>query len=293
MQWYDLDKFLLGSNPVSFVPAEGKNYERDRMVTDLSIEIARRHQETGVPYLNFIYYYTTHADYEHPDEYSLFEPEIKGKVDFSDNNLKDRDREKLHNRYRNAIRFADSELERLVSAIKDMGAWNNTILIFTGDHGEELFEESTFGHNTNLNSYQTKVPLVMHIPGKAAIEIEKATSHMDVMQTLLGTISGPDLDAVPFQGRNMLTGDAGVVYIAKAHYQRPVAYAILDKGYKVIVNLDGGFLEVESISEEGDHDKMVSRDVSGEILGLIRQMQALKTVAPITDREQQARQGIH
>ena len=171
-------------------------------------------------------------------------------MDFSDEKLRGTDRQKLVNRYKNAIHYVDSELERLVTGLQETGAWDNTILVVTSDHGEEFFEENSFGHNSNLNEYQMRVPLLMHIPGKGNIDIEKLTSHMDVMQTVLGEIFNTAIEELPFQGRNMLSNDSGVVYVAKAHYQRPGAYAILDDEQKVVVNLQGGFLEIESVSSE-------------------------------------------
>jgi membrane-anchored protein YejM (alkaline phosphatase superfamily) len=246
------------------------------LVTDRSIEIARDHEKTEKPYMNFVFYYTTHADYEHPDTHTIFEPEIKGRVDYSDEKLRGRDRQKLVNRYRNAIHFVDSELERLVTGIKKTGAWDNTILIITGDHGEEFFEENSFGHNSNLNEYQMRVPLLMHIPGKGNIDIGKLTSHMDVMQTVLGEIFGTAIEELPFQGRNILSNETGVVYVAKAHYQRPGAYAVLGDEQKAIVNLHGGFLEIESVSPATDPSQGGDSEMRHGIIGLMKQIRELR-----------------
>jgi membrane-anchored protein YejM (alkaline phosphatase superfamily) len=276
MRWYDMEKFMLGKNPDTFLPEDGKNYERDKLVTDRSIEIARSHEKTGKPYLNFILYYTTHADYEHPDTHTIFEPEIKGRVDFSDEKLRGTDRQKLVNRYKNAIHYVDSELERLVKGLQETGSWDNTILVITGDHGEEFFEENSFGHNSNLNEYQMRVPLLMHIPGKGNIDIEKLTSHMDVMQTVLGEIFTSEIEEMPFQGRNILSDDSGVVYVAKAHYQRPGAFAILGNDQKVVVNLQGGFLEIESVSSDSGKGMEADSEMRSGIIGLLKQMRELR-----------------
>lgn len=276
MRWYDMEKFMLGKNPDAFLPEDGKNYERDKLVTDRSIEIARDHENTGKPYMNFVFYYATHADYEHPDAHTIFEPEIKGKVDYSDEDLRGKDRQKLVNRYKNAIHFVDSELERLVAGIQKTGAWDNTILIITGDHGEEFFEENSFGHNSNLNEYQMRVPLLMHIPGKGNIDIGKLTSHMDVMQTVLGEIFGPVIEEMSFQGRNILSNDSGLIYVAKANYQRPRAFAILGDDQKVIVNLQGGFLEIESVSPETNAGQDGDSKMRRGMVGLLKQIRELR-----------------
>jgi len=131
----------------------------------------------------------------------------------------------------------------------------------------------------------------MHIPENTVINIYKLTLHMDVMQTLPGVIAGPAFDAVPFQGMTILSGEYGVIYIAKAHYQLLTANAVSNCGYKAIVNVDGGFLEVESTSGPGNPGNNVLHDFSCEIIGLIEQTQGLKTASLTTGKKQQPRQG--
>jgi len=150
------------------------------------------------------------------------------------------------------------------------------MLIVTSDHGEELFEENTLGHNTNLNEYQIRVPFLMHIPGKGHIDTGKFTSHMDVMQTVLGEMFNTAIEELSFQGRNMLSSDSGVIYVAKAHYQRPGAFAILDAEQKVIVNLQGGFLEIESVSSAGETSQAGDSKEHRGIIGLLRQIRELR-----------------
>jgi membrane-anchored protein YejM (alkaline phosphatase superfamily) len=276
MRWYDQDRFLLGNNPEIYIAPEGKNYERDRQVTDKSINIARHHKKTGTPYFNLIYYYTTHADYEHPQSHSLFKPSITGKVDFADPALRGEKRSQLVNRYRNAIHYVDSELKRLVEGIMEAGAGEDTILVFTGDHGEEFYEDNTFGHNSNLNEYQTRVPLLVHVPGYGYNRVEKLTSHMDVMKTLLGFMSDAPIPDTYFQGRDMLSNETGAIYVAKAHYQKPTAYAVHMNGKKAIVSIDRGYMEIESISDrEGSHRKP-DKELKRGIAGLVNQITELK-----------------
>ena len=99
---------------------------------------------------------------------------------------------------------------------------------------------------------------------------------MDVMQTVLGEIFNNALDGLPFQGRNILSDDSGVVYVAKAHYQRPVAYAILGNEQKVVVNLQGGLLEIESVSSESEVSNEVNSETRRSINGLLRQIRQLR-----------------
>ena len=96
------------------------------------------------------------------------------------------------------------------------------------------------------------------------------------MQTVLGEIFNNALDGLPFQGRNILSDDSGVVYVARAHYQRPGAFAILGNDQKVVVNLQGGFLEIESVSSDSGEDIEADSETRSNIIGLLKQMRELR-----------------
>ena len=61
----------------------------------------------------------------------------------------------------------------------------NTIVVVTGDHGEELLEHGRWGHGSAFVDEQIHVPLVMRIPGQSARVIETVTSHLDIVPSLL------------------------------------------------------------------------------------------------------------
>lgn len=270
MKWYDLEKFLLGKDFNMYLPDEGNNFERDKLVTNHALQVASENKKLNKPYINFVYYYATHADYEHPEEHSVYLPEIKGRVDFSSESLLKKENQiKLINRYKNAIHFVDSELGRMVDGLKELGVWDNTILVFTGDHGEEFFEKGRFGHNSALNIYQTKVPMLIHIPGMENINIDKLTSHTDIMQTLLGVLSEAPLDDSYFQGNNFLSDDIKPIYIGKAHYQRPRSYLILDGDKKIALNLENKELEVTLTKGFDNTDGAASNEINQYIFDLL------------------------
>ncbi|MGB5337692.1 MAG: hypothetical protein WBO06_01200, partial [Gammaproteobacteria bacterium] len=112
--------------------------------------------------------------------------------------------------------------------------------------------------------------------GKGHIDVVKLTSHMDVMQTVLGEMFNSAIEYMPFQGRNILSNESGVIYVAKAHYQRPTAYAILGNEQKAVVNLQGGFMEIESVSSEGEVSQGGESEMRSGIIGLLRQIRELR-----------------
>lgn len=67
--------------------------------------------------------------------------------------------------YWNAVAAADHWLGELVARLKRQGVWDNTLLVVTGDHGEDLFDSGFLGHGHVLNREQYGTFLVASRPG--------------------------------------------------------------------------------------------------------------------------------
>lgn len=73
--------------------------------------------------------------------------------------------EEVRATYWNAVANADAWLGVLVARLKKLGVWDNTILLVTGDHGEDLFEDGFLGHGHILNERQYATFLATNRPG--------------------------------------------------------------------------------------------------------------------------------
>jgi len=71
-------------------------------------------------------------------------------------------------RYDQEIYFNDKSFGELVNVMKNYGIYDNSVIIFTSDHGEEFFEHGGVAHGLTLYNDQIKIPLVIKMP-----EIEK------------------------------------------------------------------------------------------------------------------------
>lgn len=67
--------------------------------------------------------------------------------------------------YWNAVANADAWLGEVVARLKAKGVWDDTLLIVTGDHGEDLFEQGFLGHGHVINQRQFGTLLVANRPG--------------------------------------------------------------------------------------------------------------------------------
>ena len=91
----------------------------------------------------------------------------------------------MWNRYLNAAHFVDGQIGRLIDHLDAAGALQNTVVVVTGDHGEEFLEHGRWGHGSAFIDEQMRVPLVMRIPGQDARVIDTVTSHLDIVPSIL------------------------------------------------------------------------------------------------------------
>jgi choline-sulfatase len=92
--------------------------------------------------------------------------------------------------YLGKISLVDDLVGRIVEAMLRRGSWNETLVIFTADHGEMMGSHGAF---TKGRFYEesVRVPLVVRLPGAVRIGRTKALAEsMDVYPTILEAIGG-------------------------------------------------------------------------------------------------------
>ena len=92
-------------------------------------------------------------------------------------------------RYENAVHWVDYAIEEFVDFLKFKGRYDNSVIIITGDHGEEFQEDGSWFHCSSLNKYQTEVPIIIKWPEWVKdVPSQDNVSHYDVMPSLLNLI---------------------------------------------------------------------------------------------------------
>ncbi len=91
----------------------------------------------------------------------------------------------LRREYDEYLAYADAEFGRLLDALEASGQLEDSIVIFTSDHGQ-MFERGILGHITPvLYEPLLHIPLLIHLPGqRTRQDIHAPTSAVDVLPTL-------------------------------------------------------------------------------------------------------------
>lgn len=165
-------------------PDTKKPWERDRdnisgMINDI------RHRDSSKPYFGFMFFESTHARYDFPDEAAIAKPYLNN-LNYMSMSRKSlaQDIVPLRNRYTNSAHWVDVQVGRLVEELQAQGLMKNTIIIITGDHGEEFMEKGFWGHNSSFVEEQTHTPLVTWFPDEKQKQVDYLTSHIDISVTL-------------------------------------------------------------------------------------------------------------
>jgi arylsulfatase A-like enzyme len=99
----------------------------------------------------------------------------------------------LSARYDGAIAYTDSVLGAFIEDLRTRAVLDQSILLITADHGEELFDHGSFGHRRTLHAEVLDVPLLIRLPGGkgGGARVSEPGSLIDVPATLLALAGEP------------------------------------------------------------------------------------------------------
>ncbi|MBW2464660.1 MAG: sulfatase-like hydrolase/transferase [Deltaproteobacteria bacterium] len=137
----------------------------------------------GQRFFLWVHYYDPHFTYESHSEVESF-----GSTEVD--------------RYDHEILFTDHHVGRLIDALRNEGVYDETVVVVTGDHGEGFGEHGITQHGYHLYAAQTKVPLIMRIPGVVPRRVSTAAGHVDILPTLANLVGAPPSDEM--MGRSLL-----------------------------------------------------------------------------------------
>jgi len=112
--------------------------------------------------------------------------------------------------YYGSISYVDELVGRLLTALERAGLAQDTIIVFTGDHGEMLGERGMW-YKMSFFEWSSRVPLLVHAPGRwAPRRVSAPVSHVDLFPTILDLLDGrAPLPVDPFDGESLLPLLAG------------------------------------------------------------------------------------
>jgi membrane-anchored protein YejM (alkaline phosphatase superfamily) len=162
-------------------------HDRDIQITKDWLNFTDRYvaSSRGQPFFGFMFYDAMHS-ITHPDNFKgPFQPAWKyPRYEALSSNM---DPTPFLNLYRNVTFFVDSLVGVVLTDLRNKRLLDSTIVIITGDHGQEFNENGKgyWGHNGNYSQAQLGVPLVIRWPNMTQGVFSHWTSHYDIVPTLM------------------------------------------------------------------------------------------------------------
>ena len=190
----EFDKTLFAKIPVDALH-ESKGgmtpWELDEQNASNLIDFLKK-RDPARPFMSFFFFESTHARYSFPDSAIIAKPYLES-VNYASMSRESLtpNIDQLINRYTNASHWIDMQMGRIYAELEKQGLLDNTIIIVTGDHGEEFMEKGAWGHNSDFVDEQIHTPMVMWMPGLAHRVIDDVSSHLDIGTTLMQILGAP------------------------------------------------------------------------------------------------------
>lgn len=114
-----------------------------------------------------------------------------------------RDWQKVIATYWGYCTFIDDQIGRVITALKEKGIYENTVILFTSDHGDMLGSHRLFNKGFNMYEEDHHIPCILRVPGMAQpSNYDGFVTLTDIMPTLL-EIAGVELPP-PTDGQSLL-----------------------------------------------------------------------------------------
>lgn len=149
-------------------------YRMHASTADLS-RIASKWVETHYKkdFFLWLHFYDPHSPYEPPPDFMPPAEMPSGRVGAGVDaksilsgrlNPNKIEREWIRSLYRGEVRYVDHEIGEFLNTLKAIGIYEDALIVFLSDHGEEHWDHGHFGHGQSLYNELVHVPLIIKPP---------------------------------------------------------------------------------------------------------------------------------
>lgn len=153
-----------------------------------------------------------HVPYRPPEAFDVYREPYHGQAKGNWNwakrdNLTAADKRFIHSLYKGEVGYTDMGFGKFMDDLRESGLTDDTIVLFTSDHGEEFWELGIQGHGRSLNDTVIHIPLMVRYPRRipAGKREPGVARGIDILPTLLDLADLPlpdGIDGVPLFRRS-------------------------------------------------------------------------------------------
>jgi arylsulfatase A-like enzyme len=166
----------------------------------------------------------------------------------------------LQNLYDEEIAYFDAQFAALLAAMRAAGRLDDSLVVFTSDHGEEFLEHGHVKHCRTLFDTSIKVPLLLRLPGAEGKTVSRPVQNLDLVPTLLDYL-GLETRAA-FDGRSLrplIEEDSRDGAEELQFSMQGTFRSAADGRFKLIQDLDSGGVSLFDLAADPGETKDVLR----------------------------------
>ena len=165
--------------------------------------------------------------------------------------ISEQDLLRMKNFYYACVSFLDYQVGRIVQALKDKGMYDDTLILFTSDHGDMMGDYRAIGKRTMVDA-SCHVPFLLRVPGRRPQHRADVCSLVDVAPTLLG-FAGVPYNREEFDGIDLFGGSRHEVAFSQHGCGENGTYMVTDGSRKLVYQAASGrYYYFDRIPEERD-----------------------------------------
>jgi arylsulfatase len=241
----------------------GDHFRKARSTNRWVLNWLEQQQEREDPFFLWIHYIDNHTPYHAPEGYDkIYFPEGKsgeGTVPLAplwplfppDHRASEKFHEWLDpvqsadwvvGAYLGSVSWVDRHVGEVMDQLCELGMWENTLFVFTADHGESLGEHDLWFVHGGLFEPTVHIPLIVRVPGgEGGLQHDEVVSIVDVMPTVLSLLELASPEGTRGQDlRPLMEGGVGASTRGAAvfeHIGRQLEGVVTDR-YKYIRHRD-------------------------------------------------------
>jgi hypothetical protein len=197
---------------------EGVPWEKDKQSVTYFTQQIKKH-DTTKPLFSFTFLDAPHG-YSYPPEWNKFQASGEN-IDYLNATKGSQEIESAMARYKNAAAFDDHLFGEMLQALKAKGIYDDALIIFTADHGQEFYEYGNFGHNSAFSEAQIHTPMLIKLPKRLQslqVDTKKLTSHYDIVPTILSLLGVTNPSSDYSNGFNLFDTNHTREYVFSANW---------------------------------------------------------------------------
>ncbi|HKP56404.1 MAG TPA: sulfatase-like hydrolase/transferase [Polyangiales bacterium] len=201
---------------VAGFPGSNSNGADARDVVDAAIRWIDRAPDSG--WLSWVHVYEPHLPYRHTHDPEL-NYNLARNTRSGDWFVGSREQAEVRKAYGGEVAYAERQLMRLIDVLDSRGILDHGIVVFSADHGEELWDHSAYEHGHSHHGEVTDVPLVFIGPGVAPAKRSDLAALEDIAPTIRKMLEIPT--SHPVDLRAPIPGTR-VVHLGGTLYRGPM-----------------------------------------------------------------------